>query len=128
MVAGIALFCVALLLVRFVVFPRVEAYRDDLTAALSAQLRQPVEIDAALDRLGRLESQARDPRLPGAQQPPARTPLLDLPEVDLIVAWTSLPALDLRLKQLSSCSRGSRSGATARACCASPAWSSTPAR
>ncbi len=27
-------------------------------------------------------------------------PLLELPEVDLIVAWTSLPFLELRLKQL----------------------------
>jgi len=97
--SGIVLFCVALLLVRFVVFPRVEAYRDDLTAALSAQLQQPVEID-------RLSTgwDGWNPKLVihgfRVRSGTGATPLLDLPEIDLIVAWTSLPALDLRLKQL----------------------------
>ena len=97
--SGIALFCVALLLVRFVVFPHVEAYRDDLTAALAAQLRQPVEID-------RLATgwDGWNPKLVihgfRVRSGTGTTPLLDLPEVDLIIAWTSLPALELRLKQL----------------------------
>ena len=30
----------------------------------------------------------------------ASSPLLDLPQVELVVAWTSLPLLDLRLKEL----------------------------
>jgi uncharacterized protein (TIGR02099 family) len=98
-VSGIALFCVALLLVRFVVFPHVEAYRDDLTATLSAQLSQPVEID-------RLSTgwDGWNPKVVihgfRVRSGSGATPLLDLPEIDLIIAWTSLPALDLRLKQL----------------------------
>ena len=97
--AGIALFCVALLLVRFVVFPQVEAYRDDLAVALSAQLQQPVEID-------RLSTgwDGWNPKVVihgfRVRSGTGATPLLDLPEVGLIVAWTSLPFLDLRLKQL----------------------------
>ena len=98
---ALALFCAILLAVRFVVFPRVEAYRDDLIAALSKQLGQPVEIDGLATgwdgwnpklviRGFRVRSGA------GA----VAAPLLDLPEVDLIVAWTSLPLLDLRLKRL----------------------------
>src|SRR4029453_14479136 len=43
-VAGVSVFALALLAVRFIVFPRIETYRDTLTATLSAQLGQPVEI------------------------------------------------------------------------------------
>ena len=46
LIATFAAFALALLTVRFVVFPQVESYRDDLTAALSRELGQPVEIDA----------------------------------------------------------------------------------
>src|SRR4029453_11836914 len=100
-VAGFALFALALLAVRFIVFPRIETYRDTLMATLSAQLGQPVEI-ASLSTgwdgwnpklvIGGLRVQDRA-RASGV-------PLLELPEVDLIVAWTSLPLLELRLKQL----------------------------
>ena len=123
-----ALFCALLLAVRFVVFPRVEDYRDDLTAALSRQLQQPVEID-------RLATgwDGWNPKLvihgfrvrTGAAA--ASSPLLDLPQVELVVAWTSLPLLDLRLKSSCSGSRDWRSAATARACCTSRAWNSTRA-
>src|SRR3954453_13764553 len=40
-----ALFCALLLTVRFVVFPRVDAYRDTLAAMMSTELGAPVEID-----------------------------------------------------------------------------------
>jgi len=100
-VAGFALFALALLAVRFIVFPRIDTYRDTLMATLSAQLGQPVEI-ASLSTgwdgwnpklvIGGLRVQDRA-RASGV-------PLLELPEVDLIVAWTSLPLLELRLKQL----------------------------
>ncbi|HYR00271.1 MAG TPA: YhdP family protein [Casimicrobiaceae bacterium] len=100
-VAGFALFALALLAVRFVVFPHIESYRDTLVATLSAQLGQRVEIDAlatgwdgwnpklvvtglrVLDRAGASE-----------------VPMVELPEVDLVVAWTSLPLLELRVKEL----------------------------
>ena len=100
-VAGFALFAIALLAVRFIVFPRIETYRDTLMATLSAQLGQPVEIaslSAGWDGwnpklvIGGLRVQDRARA--------SDVPLLELPEVDLIVAWTSLPLLELRLKQL----------------------------
>ena len=90
-VAGFALFALALLAVRFIVFPRIDTYRDTLMATLSAQLGQPVEI-ASLSTgwdgwnpklvIGGLRVQDRA-RASGV-------PLLELPEVDLIVAWLSL--------------------------------------
>ncbi len=100
-VAGFALFALALLAIRFVVFPRIDTYRDTLTATLSAQLGQRVEISSLATGwdgwnpklvIGGLRVQDRT----GASD----VPLLELPEVDLIVAWTSLPLFELRLKQL----------------------------
>ena len=100
-VVVVALFCALLLAVRFVVFPRVEDYRDDLTAALTTQLKQPVEIDGLATGWD-----GWNPKIiihgfrvrSGAG--PASSPLLDLPQVEMVVAWTSLPLFDLRLKQL----------------------------
>jgi uncharacterized protein YhdP len=101
-IVAFALFCVLLLTVRFVVFPRVDAYRDTVTASLSRQLGHPVEIDRLTTgwdgwnpKLVIQGFRVRDPALI------VTTPLLELPEVELIVAWTSLPLFDLRLKQLS---------------------------
>ena len=45
-VVGFAAFALALLAVRFVVFPQIESYRDTLAGVLSRQLGQPVEIAA----------------------------------------------------------------------------------
>ena len=100
-VAGFALFALTLLAVRFVVFPRIDSYRDTLTAALSAQLGQQVEISSLSTGwdgwnpklvIGglRVQDRLRSPQVP----------MLELPEVDLVVAWTSLPLLELRLKEL----------------------------
>ena len=100
-IVGFALFCGLLLAVRFVVFPHVEDYRDTMTEMLSKQLGAPVEIDRVLTGWDgwnpklvveglRIRDRARV----------ATVPLLDLPQVDLIVAWTSLPFLELRLKEL----------------------------
>ena len=47
-VAAFALFCVLLLIVRFILFPRIDDYRDRIVKALSAALGQPVTI-AAID-------------------------------------------------------------------------------
>jgi len=100
-VAGFALFALALLTVRFIVFPRIDTYRDTLMATLSAQLGQPVEIASLATGwdgwnpklvIGGLRVRDRA-RASGV-------PLLELPEVDLVVAWTSLPLLELRLKEL----------------------------
>ena len=100
--AALALFCALLLIVRFVVFPRIHDYRDQIVARLSAELGQPVAI-AAIDtgwqgwnpRLTIRGLQIRDRAHPGDG------PVLDFPQVDLVVSWTSLPLLDLRLSALS---------------------------
>ena len=100
-VAGFALFALLLLAVRFVVFPRIESYRDTLIAALSTQLGEHVEIDGIstgwdgwnpkLVVTGlRVLDRARASELP----------MVELPEVDLVVAWTSLPLMELRVKEL----------------------------
>ena len=100
-VAAFAIFCVLLLVVRFVVFPRINDYRDRIVATLSAELGHPVAI-TAIDT----GWQAWNPRLTirGFQihdrDHASAEPVLDLPRVDLVVSWTSLPVLDLRLSQL----------------------------
>jgi len=102
LVSGFAAFALLLLAVRFIVFPQVEAYRDTLIAQLSRQLGQPVELRALTTgwdgwnpKLVLHDFRVLDRMRAGS------APLLELPEVDLIVAWTSLPLLELRLKQLS---------------------------
>ena len=70
-------------------------------AKLSSELGQPVAIAA-------IETgwEGWNPRLTirGVQvhdrDHPDQPPLVDLPRVDLVVSWTSLPLLDLRFKQL----------------------------
>ncbi len=98
-VAGVGLFALTLLAVRFVVFPRVDAYRDAVTEALSRQLGQPVDI-AALST----GWDGWNPKIViegfRVRDGSSNVALLELPEVDLIIAWTSLPLLELRLKQL----------------------------
>jgi len=100
-IAGFAAFALLLLAVRYVVFPRVESYRDTLAERLTTQLGQPVEI-AALStgwdgwnpKIAIHGFRVREPIASGSAV------VLDLPEVDLVVAWTSLPLFDLRLKEL----------------------------
>ena len=101
-VTAFAIFCVLLLVIRLVVFPRINDYRERIVATLSAELGQPVAIEA-IDT----GWQGWNPQVTirGLQihdrDRPAGGPVLDLPRVDLVVSWTSLPFLDLRLKELS---------------------------
>src|SRR4030095_5326665 len=100
-VIGFATFALALLLLRFVVLPQVENYRDTLTGLLARQLGQPVEL--AVIKTG---WDGWNPKLvvegfrvlDRARASP--TPLLSLPKLEMIVAWTSVPLLELRLKVL----------------------------
>jgi uncharacterized protein YhdP len=100
-VVGFATFALALLLLRFVVLPQVENYRDTLAGVLARHLGQPVEI--AVLRTG---WDGWNPKLvvegfrvlDKARTSP--TPLLALPKLEMIVAWTSVPLLELRLKEL----------------------------
>jgi len=100
-VAGFAIFALALLAVRFVVFPRVEEYRGNLTAALSRELGKPVEIASLATGWD-----GWNPKLVigGFRVRGGGTGtdavVLDLPQVELVVAWTSLPLFELRLKEL----------------------------
>ena len=97
--AAVVVFCLLLLAVRFVVFPRLEANREALTETLARQIGHPVEIDTLstgwdgwnprLDIRGLRILERKD----GA-------PALTLPEARLVVAWTSLWFFDLRLKEL----------------------------
>ena len=101
LIAVFSAFALALLTVRYVVFPRAESYRADLAAFISGAIGQPVEIDA-IDtgwdgwnpKLGLTGVRIRD------RQRALATPLLELPRVDMVVSWTSLPLLNLELKQL----------------------------
>ena len=97
---AIGVFCALLLIVRFVVFPQIESHRADIVAVLSNRLGESVEIDAIATgwdgwnpKLSIRGLRIRDRANPDE-------PLLDLPRVDLIVAWTSLPLLDFRLREL----------------------------
>ncbi len=94
-------FALVLLAVRLVVFPQVESQRERIAAMLSAQLDRPVEIggiaagwDGWNPKLVLTNFRVRD-RVEASE-----TPLLDLPEVDVTLSWTSLPLMELRLKQL----------------------------
>ena len=93
-------FCTLLLAIRLVGFPQIEAHRAQIAQWLGSRIGQPVEIDSLVagwdgwnPRLAVRGVRIRDPASGGT--------LLELPSVDLIVAWTSLPLLDFRLKELS---------------------------
>jgi uncharacterized protein (TIGR02099 family) len=92
--------CFALLLaLRVIVYPQLEAHRADIAGWLSARIGQPVEIDAIVTGWNgwNPELSIRGFRLRAAHD---HATLLELPRVDLVVAWTSIPRLDLRLKAL----------------------------
>ena len=101
LIATFALLAALLLAIRFVLFPNVDAFRGTLVDMLAGQLGQPVEIDA-IDtgwdgwnpklrlRGFRVFDRARA----------AVSPQLELPGVDLVVSWTSLPTASLRLREL----------------------------
>ena len=100
-VIGFVAFALALIVVRFVVFPQIESYRDALASLLTRQLGQPVEI--AMLSTG---WDGWNPKLvvegfrvvDRVRANP--TPLLLLPKLEMIVSWTSVPLMELRLKEL----------------------------
>jgi uncharacterized protein (TIGR02099 family) len=98
LVAGV--FFALLLVVRLVVFPAIESRRVDIAEWMAKRIGQPVEIDALVTGWDgwnpKLSVQGFRVRARDAE----RSVLLELPRVDLLVAWTSLPLLDLRLKEL----------------------------
>ncbi|HEX8738975.1 MAG TPA: YhdP family protein [Casimicrobiaceae bacterium] len=93
-------FCVLLLGVRFVVLPQVESHRDDLARWLAARIGQPVSIASVTTGWNGWNPRLSIRGLRVGVATPEAPALLDLPRVDLVVAWTSLPLADLRLKEL----------------------------
>ncbi|HEX8010943.1 MAG TPA: YhdP family protein [Casimicrobiaceae bacterium] len=99
LVGLIATFSVALLAIRFVVFPQIETLRPRITGLLTQQIGQPVELGAIASgwdgwnpRLDITDFRIVD-RQTGAR-------LLTLPALHLTLAWTSLLFVDLRFKEL----------------------------
>jgi len=100
-VVGFGAFALALLALRFFVLPHIESYRDTLASMLTKELGHPVEIATLttdwdgwnpkllVKGFRVLESASSD-----------ALPLVDLPEVALVVSWTSVPLFALRLKEL----------------------------
>jgi len=100
-VAAVVVACTLLLAVRYLVFPALDDYRPRIADALTRQLGQPVSIagiagawDGWNPRLSISGLAIHD------RQRPDAPPVLSLPQVDLVIAWTSLPAMDVRLKEL----------------------------
>jgi len=101
-VAGVVVCLSLLLAIRYLVFPAMDDYRDRIAGVLTRDLGQPVSIDGitgAWDgwnpRLSIRGFAIRD------KAKPEGPPVLLLPQVDATVAWTSLVALKLRLRELS---------------------------
>jgi uncharacterized protein (TIGR02099 family) len=98
-VTALGVFLALLLGIRVVVYPQLETRRADIARWLGMRIGQPVEIDRIVTgwdgwnpklsiRGFRLRDRVHD------------NVVLDLPRVDLRVAWTSIPRLDLRLTEL----------------------------
>ena len=100
LLVAVVVFCLVLLAVRFVVFPHLESNRDDIAQLLSREIGQPVEIDALATGWDgwnpRIE--LRGVRI---RDRAGSAATVELPAARMIVAWTSLLFLDLRLKELS---------------------------
>ena len=99
--ALVATFCIVLLAIRFVVFPAIDDYREPIARRLAVELGQPVTIDGIAGgwdgwnpKLTITGIAIRD------RANPAGAPVLLLPQVDAVVAWTSALVFDLRLKEL----------------------------
>ena len=101
-VAAVVVFLSLLLAVRYIVFPALDDHRDRIAAALTRELGQPVSMDGITGgwdgwnpRLSIRGFAIRDRARPDAP------PVLLLPQVDLTIAWTSIAAMKLRLRELS---------------------------
>lgn len=102
LIAGLALFCLLLLVVRFVALPQLEAQRTRIAGLVSHQLGQPVEIEAIKTGWDGWNPQITVHGLTVRDRTGMNMrPLLELPVVSGVVAWTSIPLFQLRLKELS---------------------------
>jgi uncharacterized protein (TIGR02099 family) len=99
LLAAIVAFCLLLLAVRFVVFPKLEGNRDGLTQLLERQIGQPVQIDALATGWDGWNPRVE---LKGVRilERSGGAPAMVLPAMRLTVAWTSVFFFDLRFKEL----------------------------
>jgi len=93
-------FFALLLTIRLVVFPQVEARRDDIARWMATRIGQNVEIDGFVTGWDGWNPKLSVRGFRVRAKDDERGVLLELPRVDLIVAWTSMPLLELRLKEL----------------------------
>jgi uncharacterized protein (TIGR02099 family) len=93
-------FCLLLLAIRLVAYPEVEAHRARIAQWLGSKIGQPVEIDSIVTGWDGWNPKLSIRGFRVLEHAGKRATLFDLPRVDLLIAWTSLPLLDLRLKEL----------------------------
>jgi uncharacterized protein (TIGR02099 family) len=99
--ALVALACVVLLAVRYVVLPRVEAWRPEIAERLTGALGAPVAIEGLATGWDGWNPKVIVTGLTVRDRDPARErPLLELPRVEATISWWSLPLVDLRMKEL----------------------------
>jgi len=89
-----------LLVVRFIAFPRIEAHRNDIAAELGKRIGQPVTIREIVTGWDGWNPRLSIRGFTVVDRVDHITPVLELPRVDLVVSWTSVPLLDLRLREL----------------------------
>ena len=96
---GIVAFALLLLGVRYIALPRLERSIDEVTRVLSQQIGQPVEIGSLYTGWDGWNPRVdiNGFRILNREN---GTATVTLPHVHLVAAWTSLIALDLRLKEL----------------------------
>jgi uncharacterized protein (TIGR02099 family) len=98
-VLGFAGFAVVLLALRYVVLPQVPAHREAIAGFLSRRIGAPIEIDALATGWD-----GWNPKLVidgfRLRNPQGTQSLLELPHVELVASWISLPLLQLRLREL----------------------------
>jgi uncharacterized protein (TIGR02099 family) len=92
--------CAALLAIRLVVFPQVEARRGEIAQWLGTRIGQPVTIDDVVTGWDGWNPKLSIRGFRVHDRVKSDSPLLELPRVDLVIGWTSLPLFDLRLKEL----------------------------
>ncbi|HKE40699.1 MAG TPA: YhdP family protein [Casimicrobiaceae bacterium] len=92
-------FCVSLLLLRYVGLPWIESNRDQLARLLSSKIGHPVEISTLTTGWDGWNP-TLDLRGFRLIDPDNGAELISLPAVRLVIAWTSLLFVDLRMKEL----------------------------
>ena len=96
----LGVFCALLLAVRLIAFPQIESRRSDIASWLGAKMGQPVEIDAIVTGWDGWNPKLSVRGFRVRESAGGAATVLELPRVDLSIAWTSLPYRELRLKEL----------------------------